>query len=250
MLERLRPERQWQWAAYGKHPAAKDYFTLGQGFPLLVSFSGWIENGYQVLVSKEKPSGSRCSWRFWTREARRDNVVCGIICESTDGLARPYPLLIIGTGPLKDWSAQWDLVPLACDAAWTHMENVSTRTFGDLRELEEEVRSLRVPVGDWLELARKRERFREPESFGATMAALAEGTEYFFPMAQIPLRERTEAVSLYHSLMRSRVETAPNATFMGGSTEKPYMAFFRRPLSQADFIRLWSMAFTKKDPTS
>ena len=50
MLEGLRSERRWQWAAYGKHPAARDYFKVGQGFPLVDSFSGWVENGYQASI--------------------------------------------------------------------------------------------------------------------------------------------------------------------------------------------------------
>jgi type VI secretion system protein VasJ len=244
MLERLRSERRWQWAAYGKHPIAKDYFTIGQGFPLLNSFAGGMENGYQVLASKDNLAKARHSWRFWTREARRDNVVCGVIRDSSDSLGRPYPLLIIGTGPLKDWVGQWDLVPLACDNAWSLMEYISGKIFGDLRELEEEVQKLVPPAADWLGWARKREVFAElepprlDELLGLT-SGLPERTECFVPVTQLPPRDRFELICLYHSFVKARVEGPPNTVFTGGTDDSTYAAFFRRPLAASDFIRLW-----------
>ncbi len=244
MLEKLRPEREWQWAACGKHPAAKDYFTVGQDFPLRASFSTWIETGYQVAVSKRDRSAKHL-WRFWTREARRDNVVCGIIRDSVDGIGRPYPLLIIGTGPMKDWAVQWDLVPLACDAAWTAMEDLSTGNLANLRDLDEEVRNVKRPVAEWLQLARKRELFRDFESppvghAKGTMPGLTENVEYF-SMAQFSRRDTRELAGLYHSFMRAHVEAAPTTTFMGGTTDGRFIIFFRRPLTPSDFITLWSI---------
>lgn len=246
MLETIRSERRWQWAAYGKHPAAKDYFKIGHDFPLLNSFSGWIENGYQVLASKDNPINARRSWRFWTREARRENLVCGIVRDSNDGLGRPYPLLIIGTGPLKDWLSQWDLVPLACENTWGQMEDLSGKTFGDLRELEEKVQNIRPPAAEWLELARKREGFEEPESLrlsdlGGLISSFSEKMDCFIPLDQAPFRDRFELIGLCHSLVRARTEAAPTAIFMGGTVEKAYVAFFRRPLAPSDFIHLWSV---------
>ena len=159
MLEGLRSERRWQWAAYGKHPAAKDYFKVGQDFPLLNSFSEWIESGYEKLASRKNPASMRCSWRFWTREARRENVVCGVLRDSTDSFGRPYPLLIMGTGPSRDWVNEWDLVPLACENTWGQIEYLSTRTFSDLKRLEEEVQNIRSPAAEWSDLAKRRESF-------------------------------------------------------------------------------------------
>jgi type VI secretion system protein VasJ len=246
MLERLRSERRWQWAAYGKHPAAKDYFTIGREFPLLSSFSGWIENGYQVLASKTNPVPARRSWRFWTREARRENIVCGVVRDSNDSLGRPYPLLIIGTGPLKNWVSQWDLVPLACESVWGLMEYLCAKAFADLRELEEDVQNIIPPAVEWLELARKRESFEDlgPLQLGeleGDASGLSERMDCFIPIAQHPPRFHFELIGLYHSFVRARIEAAPSAVFMGGTAEKSYVAFFRRPLAPSDFIRLWSI---------
>ena len=246
MLEKLRSERRWQWAAYGKHPAAKDYFKVGQEFPLLSRFSGWIENGYQVLASRDNPGKARRSWRFWAREARKENVACGIVQHSNVSLGRPYPLLVAGTGPLKDWMSQWDLVPLACESVWVQMEYLSAKTFNDVRELEEGVRNIVSPAAEWLELARKREGFEElgPLEIGeleAETSGLSERMDCFIPLDQMPPRDDFELIGLYHSFVRARMETAPSTVFMGGTAQKPYIVFFRRPLAPSDFIHLWSV---------
>ncbi len=246
MLERIRSERRWQWAAYGKHPAAKDYFRVGQEFPLVNSFSGWIENGYQVLVSRTRPFKARHSWRFWTREARRENVVCGVVRDSSDSLGRPYPLLVMGSGPLKDWVSQWDLVPLACESAWSQMEALSEKAFSDLRELEEGVQNIVPPSVQWLELAREREGFRELgsqeiEVLETGTAGLSERMDCFISLDQATPGDRLQLTGLYHSFVRARMEAVPSVIFIGGTEEKALVAFFRRPLAPSDFIRLWSI---------
>ena len=231
MLEKIRSERRWQWAAYGKHPAAKDYFKVGQDFPLLNSFSGWIENGYQVLASKNNPIKARRSWRFWTRESRKENLVCGIVRDSNDSLGRPYPLLIIGTGPLKDWLSQWDLVPLACEKAWGQMEYLSAKTFGDLRELEEEVQDISPPAAEWLELARKRESFEEIGSLnlsemGGGTSSLTERMECFIPLDQVPPRDPLELIWLMPFSCESAHRSCAECHFHGGNGGKAVCRLF------------------------
>jgi type VI secretion system protein VasJ len=246
MLEKIRSQRRWQWVAYGKHPAAKDCIKLGQDFPLLNSFTNWIENGYQVLACRSNPAKARCSWRFWAREARKENLVCGVARDSNDSLGRPYPLVIMGTGPLKDWVSQWDLVPLACESVWGQMEYLSTKTFSDLRELVEGVQSIVPPAPEWLELARKREGFEELGSIGLSepaggISSLADRMEYSISLAEAPDRDPFELIGLYHSFVRARREAAPSATFMAVPAGRAYVAFFKRPLAPTDFIYLWSI---------
>ena len=216
------------------------------------SFSGWIENGYQVLASRNNPAKARRSWRFWTKEARKENVVCGVVGDSNDSLGRPYPLLIIGTGQLKDWVSQWDLVPLACESVWGQMEFLSAKRFKDLRELEEGVQNIVPPAIEWLGLARKRESFEElgpveiSQLEGGT-SGLSERMDCFIPLDRMPPRDLFELIGLYHSFVRARIEAAPSAIFMGGTAERPYLAFFRRPLAPSDFIRLWSVTSLDND---
>ena len=47
-------DQNWRWAAFGKHPVARDFFRVGPDFPLIKGFSDWVENGYQILTSKKK----------------------------------------------------------------------------------------------------------------------------------------------------------------------------------------------------
>ena len=70
-------EGSWQWAAFGKHPVAKDFFRVGQSGPLAKDFSQWVDRGYQLLGVRKK--SSFCSWRFWTRGPKRDVLGCGVV---------------------------------------------------------------------------------------------------------------------------------------------------------------------------
>jgi len=53
VLDTLESGQNWQWAAFGKHPAAKDYFQLGENTPFFEGLFTWIEDGYQLLTTKE-----------------------------------------------------------------------------------------------------------------------------------------------------------------------------------------------------
>ena len=102
-----------------------------------MDFSRWVEKGYQLFAARKKSSQN--SWRFWTRGLGKDGLGCGVVRDSGDQLARPYPLLIMGVGALSGWEDQWDLNPLACERSWAQMEYLFTRTFGNLKQMEEEV---------------------------------------------------------------------------------------------------------------
>ena len=147
MLGRIRVERRWQWLAHGKHPSARDYFKIGADFPLGRAFSEWAGKGYEGIVTKNRSVSGQASWRFWTREARRDHVVCGILRDSSDAFGRPYPLLVMGSGPVAGWDTNWDLVPFACENAWVQMEYLSARPFIDLRTFEAEVQKFQGTNG-------------------------------------------------------------------------------------------------------
>lgn len=254
MLGLMKPERHWQWAAYGKHPFARDYFKVGQSFPLVNIFSDWIEKGYQAVASKKDIQG-HCSWRFWTRESRKQNLVCGLVRDSNDSIGRPYPLLIIGTGPLKGWDDQWDLVPFICEKTWSQIEYLSTKMLNDFKKLEAEVQNIRPPYAEWSEFDKKIENLMEvgttpdhkeffPDFTDLKKQAsnFSEKAECFIYLDQGLFHDQITLISFWHSLFKTHVKSAPNAVFMGGTVEKTYLAFFKRPLTAADFIQLWSVS--------
>ncbi len=247
MLGLIRSERRWQWAAYGKHPSAKDYFKVGQYFPLLDSFLDWIEKGYYALASK-KPVQGLCSWRFWTRESRKQNLVCGLIRDSNDSYGRPYPLLIIGTGPLKDWEDQWDLLPYACERTWSQVEYLSTHIFSDIKKLEVEVQNIRPPHPEWSEFTAKRADFRELNltldlsEQKNQVESLSGKSEGFIYLDSRMFPDQSTRINFCHLLLKRHLKFIPNVIFMGGTIDKTFLVFYKRPLTPSDFMQLWSVS--------
>ena len=43
----------WNWAAVGKHPALKDYFTLGVLRQVGQGFREWVQAGYERASARE-----------------------------------------------------------------------------------------------------------------------------------------------------------------------------------------------------
>lgn len=255
MLDSLEDGQNWQWAAFGKHPTAKDYFRLGEETPFVEGLFGWVENGYQLLTARENGAPDFCSWRFWAREAGKNTLVCGVLRVSSDSLGRPYPLVIMGSGTLKNWQENWDLIPLAAERTWRQIEYLAANLFTDFKKLEDEIRTIRPPEANWSEQTEKRKElnrigssldpyasfldFRELKKLAALNA---EKPEVFVSLDRGPCDDKIMHVSLWHLLTRQSLKTVPNAMFMGGTLDKAYLAAIKRPLKPADFIQLWSVS--------
>jgi len=244
---------QWHWIAYGKHPVAGDFFGLGQKAGILRAFADWMEKGYHTLAAKRPSPPSLFSWRFWAMGSGKETLVCGLVKDSTDRVGRPYPLLIVGTGPLKGWQDRWDLLPFACERSWNQIESLSMRTFQDLKELEEEIRKIRAPSPQWPEYDAVRKDLEqsglnwesgvsswEPHDFRTLEAGLREQKEIMVYLDEKSSHDQFTLSSLYHSTFKARLQVLPNAVFMGGTLETTYLAVFQRPLTSADFVKLWS----------
>ena len=90
----------WKWAAFGKHPLAGDYFFAGPDDPLFQAFSGWVDNGYKKIAASRKNAADLYSWRFCGKGLTSGTLLCGIVRDNFDRHGRPYPLSIMGAGPL------------------------------------------------------------------------------------------------------------------------------------------------------
>lgn len=240
-----KPVNYWQWAACGKHPVARDYFSVGPNIPLVKAFAGWVEKGYQMLASKGRTSSNKpCSWRFWARGPKSKIVVCGVGRDSSDSVGRPYPLLIMGTGVLEGWEDHWDLLPLACEETWRQIEYVSTKRFMDFSQFEDEVRLIRPPYPRWSEFISQREHYQTGSSWDpADMERKASGTtdklEFFVPFDVGLSNDPFALAGLWHAFLKARISGVPNAVFLGGAPNETHLAVFRRALVPTDFIRLW-----------
>ncbi|MGE5238550.1 MAG: type VI secretion system-associated protein TagF [Chloroflexota bacterium] len=254
MLGSVTTAAAWRWAASGKHPVSADFFRAGKEFPLLKGFSDWIENGYQYLARKNRPLVSLHSWRFWVRGGARDVLACGLVRDSSDSLGRPYPLLIMGSGALKDWDQQWDLLPFACERTWNRMEYIAAQGAREFRSFEQDIERIRPPDADWAAFAAKGESFcrslAESEGSEGCLAPgeierlseeLAVRAESFLPFDGTGIADQTALIVRWHSRLRAIGREAPSAAFMGGTMEKSCLAFFKRPLVAEDFGRLWAV---------
>lgn len=246
MLGSIESTNSWHWAAWGKHPAARDYFCVGPTAQVVKAFSDWVEKGYKILSSKRSPSTKLHSWRFWARGPMRDALICGVGRDSSDGLGRPYPLLIMGTGPLEGWEDQWDLLPFACEKTWSQMEYLCTKRFMDFKQFEDEVRIIRPPYPGWSELisqrgGSQRASSRNPEEMESIASSLPDKPEFFVPLDGEPSSDPFALAGLWHAFLKARNRTVPNAVFMGGAHDRTYLAVFRRALASTDFVRLWSV---------
>lgn len=255
MLGTIERENNWKWAAFGKHPAAGDYFRLGDDTPFFEGLFNWVEDGYQLLTANGNSAPDFCSWRFWAKEAGKDFLVCGIVRVSSDSFGRPYPLVITGTGALKNWQENWDLLPFACEKTWRQIEYLASQLFTDLKKLEQEIRMVRPPVPEWDALTSKRKglyqigspmdpyaSFLDYRELKKLAASNSDKGEVFVSLDRGPCNDKIMHVSLWHMLFKDALKGMPSALFMGGTLEKAYLAVYRRPLKSSDFNQLWSVS--------
>lgn len=254
MLGSLASLSYWRWAAHGKHPAAGDYFRVGDDLPLLRAFANWVHQGYQAFSSGRPTSGSgHHSWRFWAKGAARGQLFGGLLKDSTDSHGRPFPLLLMGTGPLTGWEEHWDLVPFACEGSWNQMERLGTRGFEALSEFEAEIYKIRGPSAEWSVFKTTKEEVEKAAcSGGGTNPPLQLGdlekraalcsrqSEISIPLTERASDDQFALISLWHSLLRAHLESVPVVVFMGGDQEGALMLLLQRPLRPDDFLQLWS----------
>lgn len=232
---------------------ARDYFRIGSDAPLIQAFLGWVEKGYELLRSKQNPTSQAYAWRFWAKGSKKDNLICGTGRDSSDSIGRRYPLLIIGTGPLESWEDYWDLLPLACEKTWNQIEYLSTRRFTNFRQFEDEVRIIKPPSPGWPEFNAQRQSSSVPvvsshngglawdsREIEEKVGRLSQKEAFLVPFDNGLSGDVFVLAILWHSLLKDRLGSTPNAIFMGGVPERTYLALFKRSLVPTDFVRLWS----------
>lgn len=233
---------QWHWGACGKHFVSRDYFKTGVDDPFLRAFSEWIQNGYQKLDADKLSLPGLCSWRFWAKGPKKGVLICGIARQSSDSVGRPFPLLIMGNGLLKGWEDHWHLLPDEISATWGQMEYISAKRFSDFEQFEDEVRMIPSPSTDWgspgtdMESGSMSWAGGEPDDW---VTKLFREKTVFITIGASGSGDPQFAVAQWHKALRSRSKEIPSALFMGGTSEKTYMAVFMRALVPLDFVRLW-----------
>ncbi len=243
MLGNVKSGMRWSWAAFGKHPSARDFINIGQGSPLFSGFADWTETGYKEFVSHKSVSQYPVAWRFWSKGAGKENLVCGLVKESSDSIGRRYPLLIAGTGHLSNWQDWWDLLAFACEKPWEQLEYLSTRTFTNMKTLQESIRNIMPPSPDWPLFTARRNKLIESLHISAPPAnGLPNRAEGFINLDKSPLDDQFRLINYWHSTLKSDNKSVPNAIFLGGTFDRSFLAFFRRSLTRNDFVQLWALS--------
>lgn len=242
MLGTVASGRGWLWAASGKHPATSDFFQAGLAFPLMKGFSDWVDNGYQALTKKGGGCPGPLAWRFWARSGEKERLAVGLLRDSSDRLGRPYPLLIMGTGPLNGWEDHWDLVPFACEGAWNQMEYLSAQSFKEFQSFESEIQNVRPPQARWLEFGAREKALECTKDYEDRINTMAMEGEIRIPLEEASLKDYSALIYLCHALLRTHLSRIPSAVFMGGNQTRPFMTAFQRPLTTEDFFGLWSVS--------
>jgi type VI secretion system protein VasJ len=251
MLELKRPLEGWRWVACGKHPSARDYISIGTMFPLAASFSEWTEKGYRARTDRPSQLPGFCSWRFWAKGGTRNEIVCGVLRDSSDSIGRPYPLLIMGSGPLANWEDNWELAVRASEETWIQMESISSRTSIDIRNLEQLLFAMRPPLPQWDGLHSENAPVLESErdlamssqgetSLSDQLSSLADDESGYILLDSAGSKDDFGVVCHFNKLLKKVIIFPPTSMFIGGTYEASFLFFFKRPLNTGDFDALWS----------
>lgn len=238
----------WQWAAFGKHPAALDFIRIGRDLPIFSAFSGWLTSGQQALeTGKDRRTGAY-SWRFWARGAGKDHLLCGLLRASSDRIGRPYPFLMMGTGEIRAWEKGWDLLPLGLEGLWRRMESISSGPYRAFEPLREELLHLGNPPADWREIRDRRDRMKAAEAweeasrrFAARAAEAMQAERTFLRMDEGIFEDPFVRVAFWHELLHRQGRRTPGAVFIGSAGEESCLVVLNRPIATEDHVRLCTL---------
>jgi type VI secretion system protein VasJ len=242
MLGLIGLNRAWRWKAAGKHPAAADYINLQGGTPLMDAMADWVAKGYEELQRGQPAAHAPYSWRFWLRGAQKGSLICGVGRDSSDRIGRPFPLLIVGEGPLKGWEKQWLHLPQALIKVWARMERLAAQRYDDLQSMTHELEQLAPPTLEDLG-APAEDNTQEPAIDAQRLSNCRDELEHHgrtvVALNDSPQTDLDSAAAQWHRQLHRCCVEIPRAVFMGGSGQGAYMAVIQQPLSTADFVRLW-----------
>jgi len=247
-------KKKWEWSIFGKHPAVNDFIKIGSKDKDLSLFYQWVQNCYDKIRPEIHKDHKIHSWRFWVKSPAKGHLICGLVRDSCDKVGRSYPILIIGTGHLPGWEKNWDLLPFSCEKTWMQIESISTMRTSGIQDFQESLVLINKPISDWEKLKDKRGNpytINDNNNNNSTSAwnlddieCLAQSKineEYFIePIKLISLEHSFIMIEKWHYILK-KFNHKPGSIFMGGISDKLYIAVFNRSLKSDDFNQLWSI---------
>lgn len=255
MLGAVKPIGPWEWAAFGKHPASSDFISLGSDAPIFSAFSNWLSSGHRILDSKKGECSRLYSWRFWAKGVRKNHVLCGLFRASSDRIGRGYPLMILGSGEIKAWEKEWDLLPILFEGLWRRMEYISSRSYPSFDAFREDLLQLGKPPSSRQEIQSRQDRLRDHEQWQDAVGklekqadAVMRADQSYFLLDAGFFDDPFVRIGFWHYLLCRQKRRTPNAVFIGSVTDRPYLAVLNRPIVNEDYVRLCSIDGPNEGP--
>jgi hypothetical protein len=208
---------------------------------LKAGIAQWVGAGYREVCGESPPNGHRF-WRFWLRGQQKDYFTCGLLRDSCDGIGRPYPFTVMGTGPVAGWEQHSSLLAASCEVSWRSMEQLAAQAFKDVASLERSLASLKPPRNDWDTLQQE----ILPTTGGVVSLAGLPTEAGIDDQGRIvcPISEMNSLESQLANFVTKNIDESPDfnpAIFIGGLLEFPLLVIYTRSLKKEDCKLLWSI---------
>ncbi|MBR9981939.1 MAG: type VI secretion system-associated protein TagF [Desulfatitalea sp.] len=230
---------QWNWFIWGKHPGVSDFIFAGSQTPLFQRFTKWVDTGFSKVDPALKKKSRHCSWRFWTR-GTADAVVCGLVRNSCDSYGRSFPLLIMGTGLLKDWSRNRSLLPFAFESIWKGLEYAAAARYDTVKSLDGAMQLIEPPEPSWRRYQARihsAANLYTQEQFDTQKT----GNNRLYKIdCRLP-ENLPRDLCFCSNMVATNDNGAPTAVFIGETGNRIAVAMIEDILKPADFTWLWSL---------
>lgn len=250
-------KKEWKWALFGKSPMAADFLKLGTPSPLMLSFSNWIEKGFESLSPADRKAEDFI-WKFWAKGPNKE-LVCGLFKPSRDRLGRHYPLLLIGSGNHAVLNKHWGLIPGALNNTWKYMESLAQTTTPGVFELQQALKTIPPPLKKFDELIAVCEPFWNAKIHPNTRPG---PFEYMNKLNNIEKLARLDRFSMdmdigeqvdpmipvlkLMRLLAIRSKHAPQVVFWGNRSKDSRLLYLKRALCIDDFYSVWTKIWHEK----
>lgn len=200
-------------------------------------------------------NGAARSWKFWAGGPGK-NVVCGVLSASCDTINRSFPLMMIGTGPMAQWETHWDLLPFACEAAWSKAEHICAKPLKDLKQMKRELTGIKSISEDWPRYRKQRTALADNAMFSGRSGLSGNYLGKLNHLEGFARRDRftlflgefgSDSLMSFYSyentltLLKKRDCQPPTMVFWGGTPRASSIMVVKRPLSAEDFKQLWTL---------
>jgi type VI secretion system protein VasJ len=223
-------------SAYGKHPAFDDYLSVNMNTPLANALSAWIENGIKSDGTADKSKRIH-SFRFWVLGIKKEELVLGIVRDSSDRLGRAYPLLIIGRTRMKNRDKQWPAIFSGFGPVFRAFEEMTTARYGAFKEFEASLLNVQFSQPNFE---------KSDTNFSNSLTAWFKKEKERRSLA-LPVSDLLDKfVSHPHDPQRRGIfqpnPPLPGAVFLGGLPDNPMVNMYNRPLATRDFHTLFNQS--------